>query len=84
MKKFIVQTMLVLGFALSFGFGYSQTPTASCPKKGTAGCPLIKNYLLKGTIDCPYTITTASLVTKNVKADCPLAGTADCPIESIR
>jgi len=82
MKKFIVQTMLVLGFVLSYGFSYAQTPTAICPKKGTADCPLVKNCPKKGTKDCPYAVSTASLVTKNLKADCPLQGTAECTIEN--
>jgi len=82
MKKFIVQTLLVLGFVLSYGFSYAQTPIASCPKKGTADCPLIKNCPKKGTKDCPYLVSTASFVTKNVKADCPLQGTAECTIEN--
>ncbi|MDQ3683115.1 MAG: hypothetical protein M3352_08605 [Bacteroidota bacterium] len=81
MKKFIVQTMLVLGFVLSYGFSYAQTPASCCPQKGTADCPLLKNCPKKGTKDCPYAVSTASLVAKNVKADCPLAGTPDCPIE---
>lgn len=80
MKKFIVHTMIVLGFVLTYGFSSAQT-TASCPKKGTPDCSLVKNCPLKGTKDCPHSVSTASLVTKNVKADCPLAGTADCPIE---
>ena len=79
MKKFIVQTMLVLGFVLSYGFSYAQT-TASCPKKGTADCPLVKNCPLKGTEDCPYAVTALN-VTKNAMVNCLLAGTADCPIE---
>lgn len=80
MKKFIVQTMLVLGFVLSYGLSYAQTPASCCPQKGTADCPLVKNCPLKGTKDCPYAVT-ASNVTKNAMVYCLLAGTADCPIE---
>jgi hypothetical protein len=80
MKKFIVQTMLLLGFVLGYGFSYAQTSTANCPKKGTPDCPMVKNCSMKGTKDCPYGIT-ASKVSKNTKANCPLAGTSDCPLE---
>ena len=59
--------MLVLGFVLSYGFSYAQTPASCCPQKGTADCPLLKNCPKKGTKDCPYAVSTASLVAKNVK-----------------
>jgi hypothetical protein len=81
MKKFIVQTVLFLTFALSYTVSSAQTGAASsCPKKGTAECPMIKDCPKKGTADCPYAASTASLV-KLEKADCPLVGTAECPLE---
>ena len=80
MKKFIVQTMLLLGFMLGYGFSYAQKSTANCPQKGTANCPIVKNCPMKGTKDCPYAVT-ASKVSKNAMANCPLAGTANCPLD---
>ncbi len=72
--------MLLLSFVLGYGFSYAQISTATCPKKGTADCPMVKNCPKKGTKDCPYAVS-ASNISKNATANCPLAGTADCPLE---
>ncbi len=80
MKKFIVQTMLLLGFVFSYQLSYAQTPATACPKKGTVDCPLVKNCPKKGTKDCPYAVSTVSNVSKNVNVDCPYKGTDKCPL----
>jgi hypothetical protein len=80
MKKFIVQTMLLLGFVLGYSFSYAQTPAAVCPKKGTADCPLVKDCPKKGTKDCPYTASLTSTSANSAKTDCPLKGTPECPL----
>lgn len=78
MKKFIVQSVFVLGLLITSGLLYGQN-VKECPLKGTAACPVAK-CTKKGTADCPYKATLTSQSVNAAKTDCPMKGTMDCPL----
>lgn len=81
MKQAVIRTIFLMAVIFGFGVSYGQTGIATCPKKGTADCPLVQNCPKKGTKDCLYTTTLAGQTKVAAEfAACPYRGTAECPL----